>query len=311
MSKISAYTPLPNPRSDDLLPVVDVHDTSTPPAGSGGSDKTITLGQVVPVYNVRLYGAAGNGSTDDTTAIQAAVTACIAGGGGVVYLPAGNYKTSSTITALIPTGTGNSSGTGAAVRIQGDGNWATTVSYYGSGDCLRIYSTEYPYGGGIAGLTIDGAHSSASAASTGLHMGDIFHYEVAITVQNFSQFAGSIGIHFDNQYAWTEQLYGRVYAQNCTSHVVFDHGSNAACTGSYDRLDMQFYIDQQNTAYDGVVLQNGTYWLDGAVAIRGNFATSASALTSAVLRITGTAPVGTADAGTYSGILNCQSGHRR
>jgi parallel beta-helix repeat protein len=38
------------------------------------------------------YGAAGNGSTDDTAAIQAALDAANAAGGGTVFLPPGAYK---------------------------------------------------------------------------------------------------------------------------------------------------------------------------------------------------------------------------
>jgi hypothetical protein len=46
------------------------------------------------VFNVKAYGATGNGSTDDTTAINAAVTAAAGvGGGGVVYFPPGTYMT--------------------------------------------------------------------------------------------------------------------------------------------------------------------------------------------------------------------------
>ena len=40
------------------------------------------------VYNVKAYGAAGNGTTDDSTAIAAAITAA-ATNGGVVYFPPG------------------------------------------------------------------------------------------------------------------------------------------------------------------------------------------------------------------------------
>jgi len=45
-----------------------------------------------PVYDVRSYGATGNGSTNDTTAIQNAINAC-AGTGGSVLLTAGTYRT--------------------------------------------------------------------------------------------------------------------------------------------------------------------------------------------------------------------------
>lgn len=42
-------------------------------------------------YNVKSYGATGDGTTDDTTAVQAAIDAAIAAGGGVVYFPRGVY----------------------------------------------------------------------------------------------------------------------------------------------------------------------------------------------------------------------------
>lgn len=50
-------------------------------------------------YNVKGYGATGDGTTDDTAAIQAAVDACGQAGGGVVFFPPGNYKVDS-ITAV-------------------------------------------------------------------------------------------------------------------------------------------------------------------------------------------------------------------
>ena len=46
-----------------------------------------------PSYDVRSYGAAGNGDALDTAAIQKAVDACAAGGGGTVRIPAGRYLT--------------------------------------------------------------------------------------------------------------------------------------------------------------------------------------------------------------------------
>ena len=57
------------------------------------------------VYNVRAYGATGNGSTDDTTPIQAAITAA---GAGCVLLPAGTYVVSGLTVASA----------GAALRLE-------------------------------------------------------------------------------------------------------------------------------------------------------------------------------------------------
>jgi polygalacturonase len=43
------------------------------------------------VYNVRNFGAAGDGTTKDTVAFQKALDACAVNGGGEVIVPAGNY----------------------------------------------------------------------------------------------------------------------------------------------------------------------------------------------------------------------------
>lgn len=50
------------------------------------------------VYNVREYGATGNPADDQTTAIQDAIDAAEAAGGGIVYFPVGTYRWSSTLT---------------------------------------------------------------------------------------------------------------------------------------------------------------------------------------------------------------------
>lgn len=52
------------------------------------------------IFNVKdpVYGAVGDGSTDDTAAIQAAINAANTAGGGKVYLPRSTYKLSAALT---------------------------------------------------------------------------------------------------------------------------------------------------------------------------------------------------------------------
>ena len=233
--------------------------------------------------NVVASGADPTGAMDSTTAIQTAISA-LPVTGGVVYMPAGTYKVSGTLTC-----------TTVPAYFLGDGIWATTLAFSGSGDCVRIYDpTTYSgrtrFSGGFCGITIDG--TSAGDASTGLHLGDLLQYELDMTVQNFRG-ADSIGVHADNNYYWTEQLRGRIHAQACASHVVFDcSGSLATSSGSFERCDLDIYIDQQNPSFDGVVFRNGAMTGNGSLRIRGNFGPSASAVSSAVLRLTGSTPAG-------------------
>jgi hypothetical protein len=48
-------------------------------------------------FDVKSYGATGNGSTDDTTAIQNAINAAQSAGGGVVFFPKGTYRITSSL----------------------------------------------------------------------------------------------------------------------------------------------------------------------------------------------------------------------
>lgn len=55
-------------------------------------------GTGMDVYDVTDYGALGDGTTDDTAAISAALTA--ASGGGTVYFPRGTYRVTSALTTI-------------------------------------------------------------------------------------------------------------------------------------------------------------------------------------------------------------------
>lgn len=62
-------------------------------SGAGGSGGSFT-----DIFDVVAgYGATGNGSTDDSGAIQSALNACMAAGGGEVWVPSGKFAISSTL----------------------------------------------------------------------------------------------------------------------------------------------------------------------------------------------------------------------
>ncbi|MBL3670648.1 right-handed parallel beta-helix repeat-containing protein [Streptomyces sp. M2CJ-2] len=65
-------------------------------ARNAGDSGEAAAGSVRDWLNVRDYGAAGDNVNDDTAAIQAALAACPMG--GIVYLPAGAYRTSAPLT---------------------------------------------------------------------------------------------------------------------------------------------------------------------------------------------------------------------
>jgi hypothetical protein len=216
--------------------VASRHPAAAAPAGRAALDWRNVVSQ---------YGADPTGAKDSTGAIQNAVSAAISAGGGVVYLPAGTYRTSATITANVANTT---------VRILGDANWATRIDYHGAGDCLRMYdSSSYrsrtSHGSGISGLTIDGSNAGAGAASAGLHAGDILQFGCDISVQNVTG-SGSIGVHLDNTYCWTEQLQGRIYAKTCSTNVMFDNSANASgqATGSFERLVLDIFVENNGAA---------------------------------------------------------------
>lgn len=71
--------------------------------------------------NVKDYGAVGDGAADDTAAIQAAIDAVSAKGGGVVCVPCGTYMTSAPLEMK------------SRVLLQGEGDVSTIRAFAGSG----------------------------------------------------------------------------------------------------------------------------------------------------------------------------------
>lgn len=99
--------------------------------------------EVVSTNSVKDFGAKGDGTTNDYTAISNAISSVSAAGGGVVYFPSGNYRTDSSIT--LPSN----------VYLSGYG---ATISWGGGASAvITTAATGYTYNAGIEGLTINGS----------------------------------------------------------------------------------------------------------------------------------------------------------
>lgn len=166
-------------------------------------------------YNVKDYGAVGDGTTNDAAAIQALIDTVNAAGGGTIYFPAGvynigatalNVKTKVTLCGAGPINFGND----AATADQG----ATVIKYSGAAYAINLGDTTYNcYSGGLEKLSISGGGTAANGvriegtsggASVGCHLHNV----------NAVNFTG-VGFHFGN-YAYVCDLH-RINARSCTT----------------------------------------------------------------------------------------------
>lgn len=108
-------------------------------------------------FNVKssTYGAVGDGLTDDSAAIAAALNACVLAGGGVVFFPAGTYRITGSIT-----------GATAGVTLLGTGHESVIKN-----DTPASATITSSFRGRIEGLRFE--CGQANAASTIVYDGDL------------------------------------------------------------------------------------------------------------------------------------------
>lgn len=185
--------------------------------------------------NVKELGAAGNGETDDTEAIQAALDA-----GGVIYFPPGRYKVSRTLMAVTP------------CRIVMEGQYPCS------------FGGDFPSGntGGIVYRADYGARIETYATGCGLMIGDGVCVD-GLAIRAMEGFMGII-VKFDGSLGY------RTYpSQVRLCHMKIDRGgmdNHAAESGEFPyQIDVESYLDINPHGSYGVIVED--------VVLGGNFST--------------------------------------
>lgn len=145
--------------------------SSTVVGETGGVVKRFAVSDIAPRVNVKHYGAVGDGVTDDTAAIVAAIEAA---NGGWVYLPVGIYRITAKLDSLTSKeirlfGAGDAYHAGLLVPAAGDGrSWIQCdgVGLVGSYIKATNTMTFTDQLKGLCGISMYGVNSAPFAALT-------------------------------------------------------------------------------------------------------------------------------------------------
>jgi len=203
--------------------------------------------------SVKDFGAVGDGVTDDTAAIQAAID-YLAPIGGTLFFPAGIYKTSG----------GHVISSSKRVCLVGDGEAATHINHTGDNICFWFISTDVlkAQGSGITDLSVTGG-SGASARFLRLSDG---WGQVAkrIYLEGYINTAGAIELY--NHILWTEgTVLEDVMLRDAKVGISFTRSGSGTDTNSFNgftanRVNMA--LNQPNAKF---IYSKSQYGLDKVV----------------------------------------------
>lgn len=202
-------------------------------------------GSVDDWYNVKAYGAVGNGSTDDHAAIQSAIDAAGAAGGGVVYFPASTYKI----------GTVGLTYNYDDLSLVGAGRGATILTYSGSGSAITnatpASSRKHIR---VADATID--VTGASSGAIALHIQNTqFSVFERLRLEAYGTTFGCLRLTSDGNYYST---YRDIYCQGngialyftgtggCNRNT-FENINAQGASGQFMKFDATTYVHDSNT----------------------------------------------------------------
>jgi hypothetical protein len=202
-------------------------------AALGRSSSTLARGSTlegVPSswVDARTYGAKGDGTTDDTAAIQAAMNAVM--GGGTVFLQPGVYKVSSTL---------KKPQSFVGPSIIGSGFSATEILYSGVAGSPAIYLQGGS--GAMSGIKISGIKFVGNSSTVGIEIDG----QNGVFIDTCQFDFNAVGVLFFNRSPGSFSEYDVVERSDFTVHVP-------------TAIEYRRYVNKENPALSGTSSFNGS-----------------------------------------------------
>lgn len=187
-------------------------DIDYDPAGTGAVQRSVQS-KLRDVVSVKDFGAVGDGVTDDTAAIQAALNASV-GVGHTILMPSGTYKITSTLQWPIEW----------PVSLIGEGIEATNINYTGSADAFDMAdagaSTKYVKSS-IESLCLIG---NGSTSVNGINIRQAY----AIALRNIRIYNFEVGVRIE--WTWSVILdFVRIDACSQVGLELHSEANNISC----------------------------------------------------------------------------------
>lgn len=231
-----------------------------------------SVGLVTGFRSVKSYGAVGDGTTDDTTAIQNAINATAAG--GTLYFPPGTYSVTSTGTTSILVAVNG-------ITLQGAGNRLSTITVAAANAAARILSVSSRTNIKVADLGFSATANPApmKAAIYASTVGT--QKNIVVTRCKFVDFAPGVGVSgYGAVYFYTSD--GIEVSDNefigCGRAIVVDQPQEAAHVNIIgNRITATPGASRGvGVMYTGIRINRASGSSESAVLVQGNYVSGAT-----------------------------------